>query len=257
MTCPEKALATGLVLTTAAIEARKGARRGNGQPSRQRGLFEFLRLRSHARHAAAVAFRLIGMPSEGSLERGVGRLHSDVSRLLELDSSSQWEPDRVADQVVGEILVRDLSPAVDDLRELALAKPVHPLTLSWEERIDVEDLILDRAAVRLVWEEAPLVVGQSAWRAYLGNATGDTLSGPDEFNRAYRNAVEAVRSIDHRLADELPPESWEGLDSIRREVYLRHFPRSADDAGPGQAELGPLLSADDLPGPRRPSRFDF
>ncbi len=258
MTCPERYIATALALAEPLSDLRKAARQWRGPAVRRRqALFEFLRLRSHARHATAIALRAVAEPTNQAIARAAGHLRATMGRLLETDVGSRWDPERVADQVVREFLVRDLAPAVEQLQALALVKPVHPLTLSWEERGDVEDLVLDRLAVRLVWQEAPLVVGADAWSAIMRGAIDGQLDQRSRFSRSYEKAVGAYRSVDRGLEDALPGGVRDGFDLIRREVYNRHFPSMPALVDAGRLALGPLLTIDDLPWEERSSQFLF
>ena len=179
-------------------------------------IFEYFELRSYLRHAVARARNQVPTDDRQNplelralerLERMQGELDEREHRLI---ASGALTVEGIAQALAEQSIERDIGPHVERLRALRDAdKPLVPLLISHSTLRAIEDAVIDRVALRLVWHEA---------RERLQLLPRSLL--PDELTNALERASRRTREHDAELT-----VLWAagGLLQKTREALLRPF----------------------------------
>lgn len=252
----ERRIATAFALLDSLGARRRGATRERSSDASRVALYEYLRMRSHARHAAAIALAAARGADVPGARQAAELLQRAVATLDEVDHDTRWDAEDVGRRLLSEMSRRDLGPDLERLGVLASVKPVHVMALAPDELSGVQDMILERLATRLAWYEAGPVVGDS-WERFSRETAGDDLAGRGDLVQLRARASSRVRRWDGAFEEYLPPGRRSGFDEILQATYERHFPVALASDFIARVGQGRWFTIQDLPWGARESDLAF
>lgn len=201
--------------------------------------FEYLHARAYARHTLDLASSLQVRGRGLSVENAFSQLSMLQEQEGRLVRGGVLTPSTVRGLLADQYLERATRSVADPIAELARAKPLVRALLSDSEFLDIQNAVIERFSLTLVWHEGESLLGE----AWLGTLDPDV----DPVEQVIRIAAQRLRHADQDVIAMAPSPA---LAQARSGIFRASFHRTER----GTSDFGPMLGTAELPWGGQPTR---